>query len=72
MAPVPSRLVAPIPSHYPPPRFAALATLALVAVFSSGVLAGAAAVLTIPPPTMERCIGAPDPIGCIIMVDSAR
>jgi hypothetical protein len=69
MAPVPSRLAAPIPSHYPPPRFAALAPFALVAMFACGTLCGAGMILSLPPPTVERCISAPDPIACIITLD---
>lgn len=69
MAPVPSRLAAPIPSRYPPPRYAALAPIALVAMFASGVICGAGVMLKLPPPTVERCFGAPDPIACIITLD---
>jgi hypothetical protein len=71
MAPVPSRLAAPIPSRYPPPRFAALAPLALVAMFAGGIVCGAGVILSLPPPTVERCISAPDPIACIITLDDA-
>lgn len=70
MAPVPSRVAAPTTYHYPPPRFA-LASLALVAMFASGTLCGAGVILSLPPPTVERCIGAPDPIVCIITLDEA-
>lgn len=69
MAPVPSRLAAPIPSQYPPPRLIALAPIALVAMFSTAALYGAGVILSLPPPTVERCVSAPDPIACIITLD---
>ena len=65
MAPVPARASA----HHPhvlslPPRLFAMATFAMCATFTAGLLFGLWIEL---PPSMERCGSAPDGIGCLIL-----
>lgn len=66
MAPVPSRAFAHHPLVYslPPPRFVGMAITAMFTIFMAGLLLG---LLMKPPPSVERCFGAPDPVGCIIL-----
>ena len=66
MAPVPARASA----HHPqiislPPRQHLMVLPAMCAVFVAGITIGIAMGQS-PPPTVERCVGAPDPIGCLI------
>lgn len=65
MAPVPARASA----HHPhilslPPRLAGMATFAMGATFTAGLLLG---LLIEPPPSVQRCGSAPDVIGCLIL-----
>jgi hypothetical protein len=65
MAPVPARASAHHPQVYGlPPRQVGMAISAMCAIFMAGLLLG---LLVKPPPSMERCIGAPDAIGCLIL-----
>lgn len=54
-------------TFHPPPRqkFIPQAIAAGAVLFFSGALAGATLAIP-PPPTVERCNSAPDPIACLI------
>ena len=65
MAPVPARASAHHPHIFslPPSTLASVACLAICGIFCAGICFG---MLLRPPPSVERCLSASDPIGCLI------
>lgn len=70
MATKPARALALLPTEPPPPRHARVRSIGqamLFTCFLAGRLPGVVLGMVIGPPVMERCAGAPDPIGCLIV-----
>ena len=67
MAPVPSRASAPHPEVFslPPTLICSMAAFVICGIFSAGVFVGMS---MWPPPSVERCFSASDPIGCLIQI----
>lgn len=67
MAPVPARADAPHPLvlSLPPSLLCTVACLVACGLFSAGIFVGMS---MWPPPSVERCFSASDPIGCLIQI----
>lgn len=66
MAPVPARASAHDPQVFSlPPLIGSIACFAGCGIFAAGLLLGMSMK---PPPSVERCLSASDPIGCLIQI----
>lgn len=65
MAPVPARACAhhPLVLSLPPSLIGSVAAFAACGIFAAGIFVGMS---MWPPPSVERCFSASDPIGCLI------